>query len=124
MLLYAIKIGGADDHVHILSSLSKNIAFADMIGRVKGSSSKRLSEKGVLGFAWQNGYGAFSVSAVTAYISDQAEHHRKFSYQEELRELLKRHRVPGLKPMGYSVFALRATQNVQTCRQHDSILLG
>ena len=31
---------------------------------------------------------------------------------------------PGLKPMGYSVFALRATQNVQTCRQHDSILLG
>ena len=96
---HPIKIGGADDHVHILSSLSKNIAFADMIGRVKGSSSKRLSEKGVLGFAWQNGYGAFSVSessvseAVTAYISDQAEHHRKFSYQEELRELLKRHRV-------------------------------
>jgi hypothetical protein len=95
----------------------------------KGSSSKRLSEKGVLGFAWQNGYGTFSVSessveAVTAYISDQAEDHRKFSYQEELRELLKRHRVPGLKPMGYSVFALRATQNVQTCRQDDSILLG
>ena len=63
--------------------LVENIAFADMIGRVKGSSSKRLSEKGVLGFAWQNGYGAFSVSessveAVTAYISDQAEHHRKF----------------------------------------------
>src|SRR5580693_7161021 len=95
---HPIKIGGADDHVHILSPLSKNIAFADMIGRVKGSSSKRLSEKGVLGFAWQNGYGAFSVSessveAVTAYISDQAEHHRKFSYQEELRELVKRHRV-------------------------------
>ena len=100
-----------------------------MIGRVKGSSSKRLSEKGVLGFAWQNGYGAFSVSessveAATAYISDQAEHHRKFSYQEELRELLKRHRVSGLEAMGYSVFALRATQKVQTCRQHDSILLG
>ena len=52
----------------------------------------------VLGFAWQNGYGAFSVSessveAVTAYISDQAEHHRKLSYQEELRELLKRHQA-------------------------------
>jgi putative transposase len=67
-------------------------------GRVKGSSSKRLSEKGVLGFAWQNGYGAFSVSessveAVTAYISDQAEDHRKFLYQEELRELLERHQV-------------------------------
>ena len=73
-------------------------AFADLIGRVKGSCSKRLREKGILGFAWHNGYGAFSVSesnveAVTAYISAQAEHHRKFSYQEELRELLKRHRV-------------------------------
>ena len=91
-----IKIGGVDDHVHILSSLSKNIAFADLIGRVKGSSSERLREKGILGFAWQNGYGAFSVSesnveAVTAYISDQTEHHRKFSYQEEVRELPKRH---------------------------------
>ena len=95
---HPIKIGGVDDHVHILSSLSKNMAFADMIGRVKGSCSKRLREKGILGFAWQNGYGAFSVSesnleTVTAYISDQAQHHRKFLYQEELRELLKRHRV-------------------------------
>jgi putative transposase len=95
---HPIKIGGVDDHVHMLSSLSKNMAFAEMIGRVKGSCSKRLREKGILGFAWQNGYGAFSVSqsnveALTAYLSDQAQHHRKFSYQEELRELLKRHRV-------------------------------
>ena len=95
---HPIKIGGVDDQVHILSCLSKNIAFADLIGRVKGPCSKRLREKGILNFAWQNGYGAFSVSesnvaAVTAYISDQVEHHRKFSDQEELRELLKRHRV-------------------------------
>ena len=95
---HPIKIGGVDDHVHMLSSLSKNIALADMIGRVKGSCSKRLREKGIFGFAWQNGYGVFSVSesnveGVTAYISHQAEHHRKFSYQEELRELLKRHRI-------------------------------
>ena len=89
---HPIKIGGVEDHVHILSSLSKNIAFADLIGRIKGSSSKRLKEKGIPGFGWQNGYGAFSVSesnveAVTAYIANQAEHHRKFSYQEEVREL-------------------------------------
>ena len=95
---HPIKIGGVDDHVHILSALSKNIAFADLIGRVKGSCSKRLREKGIPGFAWQNGCGVFSVSesnveAVAGYISDQTEHHRKFSYQEELRELLKRHRV-------------------------------
>src|SRR5215469_14348986 len=77
---HPIKIGGVEDHVHILCSLSKNIAFADMVGRVKGSSSKRLTEKGIQGFSWQNGYGAFSVSesnvkAVTSYICDQAEHH-------------------------------------------------
>jgi REP element-mobilizing transposase RayT len=95
---HPIKIGGVEDHVHILSSLSKNIAFSELIGRLKGSSSKRLKEKGVHGFGWQNGYGAFSVSesnieAVTAYITNQAEHHRKFSFQEEVRELLKRPRV-------------------------------
>jgi putative transposase len=52
---HPIKIGGVEDHVHILSSLSKNIAFSELIGRVKGSSFKRRKEKGVLGFAWQNG---------------------------------------------------------------------
>ena len=86
------KIGGVEDHVHMLSSLSKNIAFSELIRRIKGSSSKRLKEKGVQGFAWQNGYGAFPVSesdaeAVILYITNQAEHHRKFSFQEEVREL-------------------------------------
>jgi putative transposase len=95
---HPIKIGGMEDHVHMLSSVSKNIAFSELIGRIKGSSSKRLKEKGVHGFAWQNGYGAFSVSesdaeAVILYITNQAEHHREFSFQEEVRELLKRHRI-------------------------------
>jgi putative transposase len=95
---HPIKIGGMEDHVHILSSVSKNIAFADLIGRLKASCSKRLKEKGIPCFGWQNGYGAFSVGesnveAVAAYISDQAEHHRRFSYQEEVLELLKHHRV-------------------------------
>ena len=93
---HPIKIGGMEDHIHILSALSKNIAFSELIGRLKGSSSKRLKEKGIHGFSWQNDYGAFSVSesnveAVVAYISNQAEHHRKFTYQEEVRGLLKRH---------------------------------
>ena len=92
----SIIVGGAEDHIHILSSLSKNVALSELIGRIKGSSSKRLKEKGIHGFAWQNGYGAFSVSesqvaAVTAYIANQAEHHRQFSFQDEVRQLLKRH---------------------------------
>src|SRR6201987_6550035 len=95
---HPIKIGGVEDHVHIFSSLSKNIAFSDLIGRLKGASSKRLKEKGLSDFGWQNGYGAFSVSesnleSVTAYILNQAEHHKKFSYQEEVREIMKRHRI-------------------------------
>ena len=95
---HPIKIGGVEDHVHILSSLSKNIAFSDLLGRLKGSASKRLKEKGVFDFGWQNGYGAFSVSesnveAVTIYIQNQAEHHLKFTVQEEVREIMKRHRV-------------------------------
>ena len=93
---HPIKIVGIEDHVHIFSSLSKNIAFSDLIGRLKGASSKRLKEKGLHGFGWQNGYGAFSVSecdveSVTAYIVNQAEHHKKFSYQEEIREIFTRH---------------------------------
>src|SRR5499427_6847334 len=69
--------------VHVFSSLSKNIAFSDLIGRLKGASSKRLKEKGLHDFRWQNGYGAFSVSesnveSVTAYILNQAEHHKRF----------------------------------------------
>jgi REP element-mobilizing transposase RayT len=95
---HPIKIGGVEDHVHVFSSLSKNIAFSELIGRLKGASSRRLKEKGLYGFGWQNGYGAFSVSesnaeAVTAYILNQAEHHKKFSYQEEIREIFKRHQV-------------------------------
>jgi REP element-mobilizing transposase RayT len=95
---HPIKIGGVEDHVHVFSSLSKNIAFSDLIGRLKGSSSKRLKEKGLFDFAWQNGYGAFSVSessveSVTAYILNQAERHKRFSYQEEIREIMRRHRV-------------------------------
>ena len=95
---HPIKIGGVEEHVHVFCSLSKNIALSDSIGRLKGASSKRLKEKGHRGFGWQIGYGAFSVSesnveSVTAYILNQAEHHRKISYQEEIRKILKRHRV-------------------------------
>src|SRR6516164_9105316 len=95
---HPIKIGGVEEHVHVFCSRSKNIAFSDLIGRLKGASSKRLKEKGLRDFGWQNGYGAFSVSesnveSVTAYILNQAEFHRKISYLEEIRKILKRHRV-------------------------------
>ena len=75
--------------------------MAQVVETVKTSSSKWIKTKGP-GFAefhWQAGYGAFSVgqsnvAAVTRYIQDQAEHHRKATFQEEYRRFLKRYQVP------------------------------
>ena len=96
----SLVVGGVEDHVHILFLLSKNHALADIVEEVKSSSSSWIKTKGpdVSGFYWQNGYGAFSVSQsnvpmVQEYIVNQKEHHRQMSFQEELRELLKRHEV-------------------------------
>jgi hypothetical protein len=64
--------------------------------QVKGASSRWMNERGGEAFAWQNGYGAFSVSGsnvpkIVSYIHRQEEHHRRFTFQEELDELLARH---------------------------------
>ena len=67
---------------------------------MKTSSSKWLKtrEPRFGGFHWQSGYGAFSVSqsnveAVRAYIRNQPDHHRKQSFQDELREWLRRYEI-------------------------------
>jgi len=89
-------VGGVADHVHILCSLTRKLSVADVIGEVKRESSKWVKTKGIMlkKFAWQNGYGAFSVGQleverVRAYIAGQEEHHRKRSFQDEYREFLK-----------------------------------
>ena len=69
----ALIINSVTDHVHILCQLSKNVATCKLLEEVKKSSSKWMKEQGVLDFAWQNGYGVFSVSqsnvgAVRKYI--------------------------------------------------------
>ena len=95
-----LTVGGPADHVHILCVLSKNTAIADVVGKVKRSSSKWVKTKGVSlrKFAWQNGYGVFSVSQsqvewVRNYIQKQEDHHRKRSFQDEFREFLKSYQV-------------------------------
>jgi REP element-mobilizing transposase RayT len=94
----AIVIGSEADHVHALFCLSKNVALCKAVEEVKKGSSKWLKTQGpeFAAFHWQNGYGAFSVSAsnvpaVRRYIERQEEHHRKRTFQEELREFLKRY---------------------------------
>jgi len=87
-----VQIGGVEDHVHILFRLSRTITLAQIVEKTKTSTSKWLKTKGCPDFAWQAGYGAFSVSqsqasSVVAYIQGQEDHHRVLSFQDELRAL-------------------------------------
>jgi putative transposase len=95
-----LSAGGMPDHMHLLVSLSKQTAVSDLLRDVKASSSKWIHDTflGQAGFAWQAGYGAFGVShsnipAVKRYIAQQAEHHRRKSFQEEFIQFLQRHEI-------------------------------
>ncbi len=89
-----VQIGGVDDHVHILFVLPRTAAVAKIVEKAKTSSSKWTKGKGVCEFAWQAGYGVFSVGqsekeTVVKYIPGQEEHHRELDFQEELRRMLE-----------------------------------
>jgi putative transposase len=93
----ALTINGVEDHVHMLVRMSRTISVADWIKEVKRVSSIFAKER-MGGFAWQAGYGAFSVDPmslerVRAYIGNQEEHHRKVSFQDEFRRLLTEHGI-------------------------------
>jgi|SRR5579862_2083052 len=96
----SLIVGGTEDHVHILARQSKTVAPADWIRDLKSNSSSWVKETDprLADFAWQAGYGAFSVGPggierVRQYIVDQEAHHRKFSFQDELRAILREHGV-------------------------------
>jgi REP element-mobilizing transposase RayT len=95
-----IIVGGVEDHVHLLARLSRTCAAAEMVKEVKRGSSLWAKERDVLmrDFGWQNGYGMFSIGAsqnedVRRYIAEQEQHHRKLSFQDEFRLLLKRYEL-------------------------------
>ncbi|MEI7832253.1 MAG: transposase [bacterium] len=96
-----IKIGGDTDHLHICSIMDKNICIPDALRSIKSSSSLWIHRTypALSGFAWQTGYGAFSISKsgvprVVAYIDNQEEHHKTVTFQEELLEFLRIHEIP------------------------------
>jgi len=94
----ALTVGGTENHVHILLSLPATMPLAKALQLVKGASSRWMNEKHTPGFAWQEGYGAFSVGIsqkndTIAYIRSQAEHHRKRSFEDEFMAFLKKHDV-------------------------------
>ena len=97
----ALIVNGTNDHLHMLVSLPATLAVANLMRVVKTNSSRWVHEKWPDRghFGWQQGYGAFSVShsalsAVEAYITNQEEHHRKITFQEEFLALLKKHEIP------------------------------
>lgn len=95
-----IAAGGIEDHVQLLVSLSREVLISDTLRDLKSNSSGWIHKEypSLSQFAWQAGYGAFTVSfsaidAVKRYLANQREHHRKHAFQDEFRELLKRHEL-------------------------------
>jgi REP element-mobilizing transposase RayT len=95
---HAHIVGGHRNHVHVLVGMDKHVLVPDLVKEIKRTSSSWMSQR-IGRFAWQEGYGAFSVSysnlkRVDRYIRNQVEHHRKRSWEKEFRGLLVRHCVP------------------------------
>jgi REP element-mobilizing transposase RayT len=96
--LKTLAVGGTTNHVHLLLALPTTMAVAETVQKLKANSSRWLSEHGIK-FRWQEGYGVFSVSpslltTVQAYIRNQEEHHRRRSFEEELRAFLDKSGLP------------------------------
>jgi REP element-mobilizing transposase RayT len=95
-----VIVGGTEDHVHLLCRLARTLSQADWVKEIKRVSSIWIKERepALAQFAWQGGYGAFSVSASAMdktrdYISGQEEHHEKQTFQDEYRAFLRRHNL-------------------------------
>jgi len=95
-----IRVGGVEDHVHVLAHLARDITIGNWVKEVKRLSSIWLKTQSIdlRDFRWQRGYSCFSVSrsnleAVTDYINRQIEHHAKMTYEDEVRALLKKHHI-------------------------------
>ncbi|HEY3761946.1 MAG TPA: transposase [Verrucomicrobiae bacterium] len=95
-----VIVGGTEDHLHLLCALSRTCEAAEMVKEVKRGSSLWLKTKSMdMGdFSWQSGYGIFSIGfsqikPVRDYIAGQEEHHRKVSFQDEFRQLLRRYEI-------------------------------
>jgi REP element-mobilizing transposase RayT len=96
-----IRAGSVPDHIHLLLAHPRTCAPADLVQEIKTGSSKWLKTKAAqyTDFHWQGGYGIFSVSpshhsALEQYITTQAEHHRKVTFQDEYRRLLNKYGIP------------------------------
>ena|SRR5690242_11310523 len=95
--IYVHSIGGMEDHIHLLIQVPPVLTLSKAVATIKANSSRWASAQGHK-FAWQKGYGAFSVSAsiipvVVRYIQNQEAHHKKMNFEAEFVALLKKHGV-------------------------------
>ncbi len=95
-----IEVGGVEDHVHILCRLSRNHSISEIMNKAKSNSSSWAKDQGGMcqKFSWQFGYGAFSIGqsqilSTRQYIQNQMEHHRKYTFQEEYLDILRKYEV-------------------------------
>jgi putative transposase len=95
-----VTMNSVPDHMHLLVSMSASLSVADLVRAIKANSSRWIHERWPerRKFAWQQGYGAFSVSEsatpqVKSYIMAQEEHHRTLPFEDEFRVLLKKHNI-------------------------------
>jgi len=96
----ALQVGGVEDHVHALFRLDKRLSVSETLQKVKANSSRWFRKNHLPHFAWQDGYGAFSIGqsqtiGLINYISGQDAHHRLRSCREEYLELLEKYEVEG-----------------------------
>ena len=93
------KVGGVSDHVHLVTTLPRTLSQSQLLEDIKKKSStwsKGIDQTRYGSFAWQRGYGAFSVSPshldkVIAYVDNQEQHHKVQSFQDQYRRFLTKH---------------------------------
>jgi putative transposase len=94
----ALEINGTEDHVHVLAKIRPTISVSEFLSKLKSASSSWAKRQTAGRFGWQARFGAFTVSEsqverVRRYIRNQETHHRKYSFEDEFRALLRAHNV-------------------------------
>jgi putative transposase len=95
----SLRVGGITNHIHVLLGLRADMPISKSMQLIKGGSSKWMNEHPLPGrFAWQEGYGAFSIgvsqlASTIRYIESQKEYHRKQSFEDEYLSFLKKHGI-------------------------------
>jgi REP element-mobilizing transposase RayT len=92
-----VAAGGTANHVHLLLDLPTTVPIAQALQHLKGSSAHWLNSA-TTPFAWQQGYGAFAIGqsqreTVLAYIANQEQHHKKYSFEQEFVALLQKYGI-------------------------------